>query len=258
MLRAGRSLTDSSNVNLPGGGGIVELYDWEGNLIWSWFDDDQNSRQHHDVFPMPNGNILVLSATIIGEADAIAAGRDPNLIDSSGELYNERIYEVEPTGTNGGNIVWEWNIKDHLIQDFDITKHNFGVVSENPGKGNLLTQSTYQLLEDNDDINFVGNVEGRDLFNDKADVIVCDGFTGNVVLKLAESFYSLINQKNIKDDYFDRFNYEIYGGTPVLGVDGNVLIGHGISNENAIKNMILLGKDLINSNLNSKIKKAFR
>ena len=134
LLRAGRSLTDSSNVNLPGGGGIVELYDWEGNLIWSWFDDDQNSRQHHDVFPMPNGNILVLSATIIGEADAIAAGRDPNLIDSSGELYNERIYEVEPTGTNGGNIVWEWNIKDHLIQDFDITKHNFGVVSENPGK----------------------------------------------------------------------------------------------------------------------------
>ena len=110
-------------------------------------------------------------------------------------------------------------------------------------------------MEDNDDINFVGNVEGRDIFNDKADVIVCDGFTGNVVLKLAESFYSLINQKNIKDEYFDRFNYEIYGGTPVLGVDGNVLIGHGISNENAIKNMILLGKDLINSNLNSKIKK---
>jgi glycerol-3-phosphate acyltransferase PlsX len=131
-------------------------------------------------------------------------------------------------------------------------------IGEEKGKGNLLTQATYQLLEDNDDINFIGNVEGRDLFNDKADVIVCDGFTGNVVLKLAESFYSLINQKNIKDDYFDRFNYEIYGGTPVLGVDGNVLIGHGISNENAIKNMILLGKDLINSNLNSKIKIAFK
>ena len=131
-------------------------------------------------------------------------------------------------------------------------------IGEERGKGNLLTQATYRLLEDNDDINFIGNIEGRDLFNDKADVVVCDGFTGNVVLKLAESFYTLIDQKKLSDPYFDRFNYEIYGGTPVLGVDGNVLIGHGISNENAIKNMILLGKDLINSKLNSKIKKAFK
>lgn len=131
-------------------------------------------------------------------------------------------------------------------------------IGEERGKGNLLTQATYRLLEDNDDINFIGNIEGRDLFNDKADVVVCDGFTGNVVLKLAESFYTLIDQKKLYDTYFDRFNYEIYGGTPVLGVDGNVLIGHGISNENAIKNMILLGKDLINSKLNSKIKKAFK
>ena len=92
----------------------------------------------------------------------------------------------------------------------------------------------------------------------RQDIIVCDGFTGNVVLKLAESFYSLIKKKNFSDPYFDRFNYEIYGGTPVLGVDGNVLIGHGISNEYAVKNMILLGKDLINSKLNSKIKTAFK
>ena len=160
------------------------------------------------------------------------------------------------------DLLFQFAILGSLFAEnvYNIQKPKVGLlnIGEEKGKGNLLTQSTYQLLEDNDDINFVGNVEGRDLFNDKADVIVCDGFTGNVVLKLAESFYSLINQKNIKDEYFDRFNYEIYGGTPVLGVDGNVLIGHGISNENAIKNMILLGKDLINSNLNSKIKKAFR
>jgi len=160
------------------------------------------------------------------------------------------------------DVLFQFAILGSLFAEnvYNIQKPKVGLlnIGEEKGKGNLLTQSTYRLLEDNDDINFVGNVEGRDLFNDKADVIVCDGFTGNVVLKLAESFYSLINQKNIKDDYFDRFNYEIYGGTPVLGVDGNVLIGHGISNENAIKNMILLGKDLINSNLNFKIKKAFR
>ena len=160
------------------------------------------------------------------------------------------------------DVLFQFAILGSLFAEnvYNIQKPKVGLlnIGEEKGKGNLLTQSTFQLLEDNDDINFVGNVEGRDLFNDKADVVVCDGFTGNVVLKLAESFYSLINQKNIKDDYFDRFNYEIYGGTPVLGVDGNVLIGHGISNKNAIKNMILLGKDLINSKLNSKIKKAFR
>ena len=131
------------------------------------------------------------------------------------------------------DVLFQFAILGSLFAEnvYNIQKPKVGLlnIGEEKGKGNLLTQSTYQLLEDNDDINFVGNVEGRDLFNDKADVVVCDGFTGNVVLKLAESFYSLINQKNIKDDYFDRFNYEIYGGTPVLGVDGNVLIGHGLS-----------------------------
>ena len=131
-------------------------------------------------------------------------------------------------------------------------------IGEEKGKGNLLTQAAYQLLEDNDDINFIGNVEGRDLFNEKADVIVCDGFTGNVVLKQAESFFTILAKRNLLDDYFKRFNYENYGGTPVLGVSGNVLIGHGISNDKAIKNMILLGKDLIHSNLTNKIKTAFK
>ena len=160
------------------------------------------------------------------------------------------------------DVLFQFAILGSLFAEnvYNIQKPKVGLlnIGEEKGKGNLLTQSTYQLLEDNDDINFVGNVEGRDLFNDKADVIVCDGFTGNVVLKLAESFYSLINQKNIKDEYFDRFNYEIYGGTPVLGVNGNVLIGHGISNAKAIKNMLNLGLDLAEADLPNKIKKAFK
>ena len=131
-------------------------------------------------------------------------------------------------------------------------------IGEEIGNGNLLTQAAFQLLEDNDDINFIGNVEGRDLFNEKADVIVCDGFTGNVVLKQAESFFAILAKRNLLDNYFKRFNYENYGGTPVLGISGNVLMGHGISNDNAIKNMILLGKDLIHSNLTKKIKTAFK
>src|SRR3546814_9577145 len=69
---------------------------------------------------------------------------------------------------------------------------------------------------------FIGNIEGRDLFNDMADVIVCDGFTGNVILKLAESFYELTVRKGFQDSFFDRFNYEQYGGSPILGVNASV------------------------------------
>lgn len=160
------------------------------------------------------------------------------------------------------DVLFQFAILGSLFAEniYKIKKPKVGLlnIGEEKGKGNLLTQSAYELLEDNDDINFIGNVEGRDLFNNKADVIVCDGFTGNVVLKQAESFYELITKRKLTDSYFDRFNYEIYGGTPVLGLDGNVLMGHGISNSTAIKNMLLLGKDLINSQLTSKIKTAFK
>ena len=82
---------------------------------------------------MPNGNILLLSATVLTADEAIQAGRDPNLLDSN-ELYNERIFEVQPVGTDQINVVWEWNIIDHVIQDFDNSKDNFGIVANNPGK----------------------------------------------------------------------------------------------------------------------------
>jgi glycerol-3-phosphate acyltransferase PlsX len=131
-------------------------------------------------------------------------------------------------------------------------------IGEEPEKGNLVSQAAHALMKDSRDFNFVGNVEGRDLFNDAADVIVCDGFTGNIVLKSAEAFYTLIRKKGVKDSYFDRFNYENYGGTPVLGINSTVMIGHGISNSKAVKNMLLLTKDIIEANLSDKIKLAFQ
>ncbi|MBL0103752.1 MAG: phosphate acyltransferase PlsX [Bacteroidetes bacterium] len=130
-------------------------------------------------------------------------------------------------------------------------------IGEEEEKGNLLTKETHQLLKGMNEINFVGNVEGRDLFNDAADVVVCDGFTGNVILKEAESFYYMLRKRGIKDEYFDRFNYEDYGGTPVLGVNGNVIIAHGISKAKAIKNMILLSRDVVEAQLAVKIAGAF-
>ena len=131
-------------------------------------------------------------------------------------------------------------------------------IGEEDEKGNMLSLATFPLMKETELFNFVGNVEGRDLFNDKADVIVCDGFTGNIMLKLAESFYVLTIKKGLKDEFFDRFNYENYGGSPVLGVNAPVLIGHGISSPEAIKNMIFQSRDMITSNLVGKIQAAFQ
>jgi glycerol-3-phosphate acyltransferase PlsX len=130
-------------------------------------------------------------------------------------------------------------------------------IGEEEGKGNLLAMATYPLLKENKQVNFIGNIEGRDIFTDKADVIVCEGFTGNVVLKMAESFHEVAVRRNIQDEYLDKFNFEAYGGTPVLGVSKPVIIGHGISQGLAFKNMIQLAKQINESKLLEKIKESF-
>jgi glycerol-3-phosphate acyltransferase PlsX len=131
-------------------------------------------------------------------------------------------------------------------------------IGEEDGKGNLLAQATYPLLKEHPLLNFIGNVEGRDiLLSNKADVIVCEGFTGNVVLKMAESFHEIAVKRNIKDEYFNRFDFETYGGTPVLGVSHPVIIGHGISKNVAFKNMIVLAQQMIESKLLDRIKESF-
>ena len=127
-------------------------------------------------------------------------------------------------------------------------------VGEEEGKGNILCQATYPLLKENKHINFIGNVEGRDVFLDKADVMVCEGFTGNIILKLTESLYDITQSKKIQHEYFDRFNFENYGGTPVLGVNKPVIIGHGISQAKSFKNMIALAQKMIEKNVMQRMK----
>jgi glycerol-3-phosphate acyltransferase PlsX len=131
-------------------------------------------------------------------------------------------------------------------------------IGEEEGKGNILCQAAYPLMKESGLFNFVGNIEGRTAFEDHADVVVTDGFTGNVILKLAESFYDIAVRKNIKDDFFDLFNYEQYGGSPILGVNAPVVVGHGISTPEAIKNMVVLSKNMVESALVEKIKLAFQ
>ncbi|MDR3713888.1 MAG: phosphate acyltransferase PlsX [Puia sp.] len=130
-------------------------------------------------------------------------------------------------------------------------------IGEEEGKGNLLAQAAYPLLRENKQVHFVGNIEGRDLLLDKADVMVCEGFTGNIILKLAESLYEIAVNKQIGNSYFERFNFENYGGTPVLGVAKPVIIGHGISKAKAFFNMILLAEKMIATNLLGKMKASF-
>jgi len=143
------------------------------------------------------------------------------------------------------------------ILNFDNPKVGLVNLGEEEGKGNLLAQAAYPLLKENKQLNFIGNIEGRDLLIDKADVLVCEGFTGNVVLKMAESIYDIVKRRNIHDEHFDRFNFEQYGGVPVLGVAKPVIIGHGISHATAFKNMIRIAQRMIETGLLEKMKNSF-
>lgn len=144
------------------------------------------------------------------------------------------------------------------ILNIDHPKIGLMNVGEEEGKGNILTQATYPLLKENTLINFIGNIEGRNVFDDKADVVVCDGFTGNIILKMAESVYDLMQERGINDTYFNRFHYENYGGTPVLGVNKPVIIGHGISKAQSFKLMINVAEKMIESELCAKITEQFK
>ena len=156
------------------------------------------------------------------------------------------------------DVLYQFGILGSLFSEhvcgIKVPKVSLLNLGEEKTKGNMLTQATYSMMEKNSDYNFIGNIEGRDIFDSETDVIVCDGFTGNIVLKEAEGIYSIMEKRGLLDDYFKRFNYETYGGTPILGLNKTVIIGHGISNEIAIKNMITLTKDVVEADLASKIK----
>lgn len=160
------------------------------------------------------------------------------------------------------DVLYQFAVLGSLYGEYvhGIVKPRVGLlnIGEEEEKGNLLSQTAYQMMKGSNDFYFIGNVEGRDFLNDKADIIVCDGFTGNVVLKQMETMYKFMIKRGLNDDYVKRFNYENYGGTPVLGVSSSVVVGHGISSAKAIKNMILLSKDIHKANLSDRILKALK
>ena len=158
------------------------------------------------------------------------------------------------------DVMYQFGILGSLFAEhvFRIKKPRVGLlnIGSEEKKGSLTTQSAFQLMKDSKDFHFVGNVEGRELFRDNVDVIVCDGFVGNIVLKQVEAMYRVLVKRGIKDSYLDRFNYETYGGTPILGINSTVIVGHGISNANAVRKMILMAKEVHDAKLSMKIRHA--
>lgn len=138
---------------------------------------------------------------------------------------------------------------------FDIKEPKVGLlnIGEEEEKGNLLAQATFKLMKDSSDFNFIGNIEGRDILSDQADIIVCDGFTGNVVIKLVESIQQYMSKQGLKSHVVDELNYENVGGIPVLGINSSVIVGHGIANAIAIKNMILNSIEIYKADLPKRI-----
>lgn len=166
----------ASNVYSGGGtGGRIEMMDWDGNVTWTYDYASDTFHQHHDIEYLPNGNILVLAWGYKSHAEAIAAGRDTAILNA--ELWPTQVVELEPVGTNDANIVWQWNLWDHLVQDYDNTKTNYDVVADHP-----------ELI----DLNFVSNRNAPNAGN--ADWIHANSIDYNPTLDQI-----IVNSKNFSE-----------------------------------------------------------
>lgn len=233
----------------------------------------------------PNSSIAVGFGLLkMGKSDAfISAGNTGAMM--VGAMYSVKTIEgiLRPTiaspvpRMNGTfNLLLDVGINadckpEHLVQFAQLgtiyARHIFGIenpvagllnIGEEEGKGNILAQAAYPLLKEAEGINFGGNVEGRDLFMDKANVVVCEGFVGNVALKMAESLYHIFKEdRKVEDTFLNQFNYEIYGGLPVLGLNKAVMIGHGISSALAFCNIITAASKMVSSNVIEAFRKHF-
>ena len=129
-------------------------------------------------------------------------------------------------------------------------------IGEEEEKGNAQTQAAHALMKENKSFEFFGNAEHVEIFKNNVDVVVCDGFVGNMLMKHTEALARVFAKRGLVDEYVARFNYEIYGGLPLLGANSIVLIGHGISNAKAIKSMIFQSKNIYETNVIGQLKET--
>jgi glycerol-3-phosphate acyltransferase PlsX len=174
---------------------------------------------------------------------------------------NSVILDVGLNPDTKPDVLLQYGILGSLFAKYVLEIDNPSVrllnIGEEESKGTPAVKAAYELMKEYPGINFLGNIEANDMFGDKTpDVIVCDGFVGNVVLKQTEAFYQIYKARNLSDAYFERLNFENIGGTPIVGINANVVIGHGISKRKAIMNMVLQTLAVVHVNLAQKIKEA--
>ncbi|MCP4504890.1 MAG: arylsulfotransferase (ASST), partial [Fuerstiella sp.] len=122
----------NSTFNIPGGpAGGIQRFSWDGDLLWDYVVADRHRHSHHDIEPLPNGNVLVVAWDLKSRDEAIAAGRKPTTIENDA-LWPEIVLEIKPVGKTGGEIVWEWHLWDHLVQSFDESKPSYGQPADHP------------------------------------------------------------------------------------------------------------------------------
>ena len=159
------------------------------------------------------------------------------------------------------DVLLQYGILGSIYAKYVLGKNNPTVgllnIGEEESKGTPTVKAAFELMKENREINFAGNIEGNALFRETlTDVVVCDGFVGNIILKMGEAFHHIYKIKNLKDSYFDSLDWENFGGTPIVGINANVVIGHGISKRKAIMNMVLQTREVVHANLAQKIKEA--
>jgi glycerol-3-phosphate acyltransferase PlsX len=177
---------------------------------------------------------------------------------------DDRDFVILDVGLNPDckpDVFLQYGILGSIYAKYVLGKDNPSVgllnIGEEETKGTPAVKAAYELMKEYPGLNFVGNIEGNALFRETmTDVIVCDGFVGNVIIKMGEAFHHLYKSRNLKDAYFDRLDWENIGGTPIVGINANVVIGHGISKRKAIMNMVLQTRGVVHANLAQKIKEA--
>lgn len=222
---------------------------------------------------MARGKIAAFCSA--GNTGAMMAGAMLSVKSIPGVL-RPAIVGFAPKFHGGMNIILDVGANsdckaEHLLQFGELgylySKYVLGIdnpkvgllnLGEEEGKGTTLLKETYPLLKASPNINFIGNIEGRDIFLNKADVIVADGYVGNVVLKMAESFYDMYHERDGKaDEFISKLNFESFGGSPIIGINGNVIIGHGVSGPAAVPNMVRQGIEVAKSDIQHHIARMY-
>ena len=135
------SILRSGNVDNPvfkiggGAGGVIERIGWDGTLLWSYALSSNTMCQHHDIYPLPNGNVLAIIWESKSYKDVVDAGRDTAIANENG--WFDKIIEINPTGKNTGDVVWQWSSWDHLVQEYDQAKSNYNIIADNPTRINI-------------------------------------------------------------------------------------------------------------------------